>query len=197
MFAPRNSSEKVPMYSSSNYSLSLCDYVSDEVSEKRKHQKQKIYDFSHNNIFEAINANDMAALGYKLRYDRATLEIYHFTRSLSRLKTNSKICQLFRRLIQLKIYIFLTARWFRNKIIFSRACSLIIVINKKGFHRKKWTRLGTIAIVLKTPKRVDDEKRNIKQLSDFSMWMKRGRKKIQLSSFLTRFRRFLLNKKMF
>lgn len=195
MFAPRNSSEKVPMYSSSNYSLSLCDYVSDEVSEKRKHQKQKIYDFSHNNIFEAINANDMAALGYKLRYDRATLEIYHFTRSLSRLKTNSKICQLFRRLIQLKIYIFLTARWFRNKNNFFEGLLFDHRNKQKRFPQKKvntaWNNSNSFEDSEKSRRR----KKKHQTIEWFFNVDEERKKKYDCLLFWRE--RFLLNKKMF
>lgn len=61
--------------------LFLCVFMSAMSSKKARTSKQEIYDFSHNNIFMAINAKDMAAhrtINWDMKWN------YHFPRSLSR-----------------------------------------------------------------------------------------------------------------
>lgn len=146
--------KKVPIYStthsSSNYvwllSFFLCwwqRWCSRKAENVYKNFQQKIYDFSHNNIFMA--RSDMEELWIKMW---PALEVYHFSWSLSRLlgvarsKTNSEICQLFNRLIQLKIYIFLLTRMVSS--FFSRVSRFdhrkgrnATKKEKKTFHQKK------------------------------------------------------------
>lgn len=130
-----------------------------------------------------------------------------------RSKTNSEICQLFKRLVRLKIYIFSVtdSLGFINKnIFFEGAFALWSSKRKKTTAEKNVSTekanehsFAAITIVLKSPKEIQTtkttKKKHIKQLSDFSLWMQRGKKTPPLSScslsILTRFGRFLLNKK--
>lgn len=123
---------------------------SDELPKKQKYDLKLIFI----NILRVINMN-----GERVSFMYILIEIWirYFgeliiSENLAQEKTNSKICQLFHHLRELKIYF--CARWFINKNIASRGSSLW-----------KWSNTRCkIPSSLRTKGLEDSEKRRIKKL---------------------------------